>query len=254
MSVTRKEQQVMDELQAKVRHLLRRVEAVARPVERASQYLGTAGAVLGAMGPLGWLGGLASAAEELLANDAQKRAAAALREIADEVPRWMGPDGEVYRWAQQGRRDNGTPFSVAQWLELGNAIASSLAYGINEVHKASTLEVFEDTVDATAEELAARARDLADKVPDVPGTLWDMLDWKVKAGLIASGGVLALGATSLAWSALRSTPVGLALRGVGLVARAGVKPLGAAAAKATRATEKAIERAEGRPGRARGRK
>ncbi|MBZ4422024.1 hypothetical protein [Myxococcus sp. RHSTA-1-4] len=242
MAVTREQQRVMDGLQAKVRALVARAEAAARPVEAAQKYLGWVPDWSGTIGNP--VLGVLSAARELLGNEEQQKIAGALRGVADLVPRWMGPDGAHYRWVQQGKSDDGSDYTLAGWLDEGNAIASGLAYVLGEVHEASTVAVLADTLDATSEELAAAGRAVAEAAASIPEAVTGPWSWKVKAALWVGGGIVGLGAASLAWQAVRATPVGLALRGVAVAAKVGARPLGAAAEKVGTSLREGIERAE----------
>jgi len=233
----------MDALQAKVTSLLSRVEAVAKPVELAANYLPDSDDERPWWMPVpAWLA--ARAAKELLGSEEQVQAAGALRQVADLVPRWSGPDGLHFKWAQSGRRDDGVAYPVQKWLDEGDVIASGLAYVLGEVHEASALAVVERTVDATEEELAAAGRAVVETVTDAAKLVAGEWDWKVKAALWGGGAILTLGAATLGWQVIRATPLGFALRGLGVVAQAGAKPLGDAAKRAGASAREAIERAE----------
>lgn len=219
MAVTREEEKVMREIQAKVAAYLKRAADAVRPVERAQSWLGWAEDLPSFLPGVA----LVQLADELLSSEAQEQVAGAHRRAAAEVAEWMGPDGEKYRWALRGRRDDGSPYSVAQWVDLGNDFASMFATAFNEVHEASTLGDLVQTADATEEELAAAGRKILKGVSDAAGAVVGPWDWKIKAGLWAVGLTVGTGAAAVAWQALRNTPVGLALRAGGMVARKGAE-------------------------------
>ncbi|MFP2961998.1 hypothetical protein ACLEPN_30475 [Myxococcus sp. 1LA] len=243
MALTDAEQRVMRELQAKVDGLLSRARAKAAEIEKAAEYIDMVDVLPSWMPNPAKL--LIDAARALLANDTERQVVGALRAAEDKVVRWRGPSGLFYGWAVIGKRDDGSDYTVQQWLDLGNEYARELAYSLGELHQASTLTVIDHTVNATEEELAAAARDLADTVvetvkdalPELPS-----LGLGTKLALTAVGVVAATGVAAIAWEAIKTTPVGLALRGAKLVTQRSV--LGTGAAKAGAALRGAVERAE----------
>lgn len=241
--LTDAEQKTVNELHAKVDGLLSRARAKAKEVEDAASYLAW-------IDDLPWwvpLPGkaLIQAAKELTANDTERQIAGAVRAAAEKVLRWRGPEGLYYSWMVKGRRDDGSEYSVQRWLDFGNAMAAELAQAMGEFHHASTLTVLDKTADATVdrveEELAAAAREVVETVketlPELP-----TLGLGTKLALGAVGVVAVTGVAAIAWEAVKTTPLGYALRGAKLVADKSV--LGTGARRAGAAIKDAVERGE----------
>ncbi|TQF10171.1 hypothetical protein FJV41_40900 [Myxococcus llanfairpwllgwyngyllgogerychwyrndrobwllllantysiliogogogochensis] len=240
MALTREQEVVAVDLMARVRSLLVRCEREAATVETARDYLPSEGWGIPGLE-------LLEVVRDLLGNDTQAQVVGAMREVADRVPRWIGPDGAKYKWLVRGTRDDGTPYPFGLWLDEGNAIASTLATALHEVHEASTWTVIERTVDATEEELAAAGRAVVDTVASIPEAVTGPWSWQTKL-LLGGVGVVALlgaaGAASMLWQANRASPVGLALRGAGLAVRVGARPLNNAATSVGRKLAARIKQAE----------
>lgn len=244
MALTDAEQRVMVELQAKVDGLLSRARAQVAKYKEAEEFLDAVDILPS------WLPNPAKlaieAARALLANDTQRQVVGALRAAEDKVVRWRGPSGLFYGWAVRGKRDDGSDYTVQQWLDLGNEYARELAYSMGELHEASTLTVIDHTVNAVEEELAAAAREVTEAVTeavqDAVTSVLPAWNWKTKLALVAVGTVAVTGVAAVAWEALKATPVGIALRGAQLVAQKSV--LGTGARKAGAAIRDAVERGE----------
>ncbi|MFP2960418.1 hypothetical protein ACLEPN_22005 [Myxococcus sp. 1LA] len=244
--LTDAQRKTVDELHAKVDGLLGRARTKAKEIEEAASYLAW-------IDDLPWwvpLPGkpLIQAAKELMANDTERQMAGAVRDAEEKVLRWRGPSGLFYTWMLRGKRDDGTDYTFAHWLEVGNAMAGELAQAMGEFYHASTITVLDQTVSAVEEELATAARDVAetvvetvkDAVPELP-----TLGLGTKLLLGAVGVVAVTGVAAIAWESVKATPVGLALRGAKLVADKSV--LGTGARRAGAALKGAVERAEAKP-------
>ncbi|AGC45462.1 hypothetical protein MYSTI_04162 [Myxococcus stipitatus DSM 14675] len=226
MALTREQLALADELTAKVDDYAKRAEAAARPVSLAEDLLGWAPT-------WSYLG----AARELLSNETQQQIAGALNMVRDLIPRWRG---ERRQWVEAGvRSTDGKPYPLAQWLDEGNSIASTLATALGELHKVRTWTGITQTAQATEQRIADAGRAVAATVEQVGKTLADPWPWYVKAGLAVGGVVLVTGGAAVAWQAIRHTPVGLALRGAVMVANA--SPLASAARDAGARAREAIE-------------
>ncbi|MCE9674087.1 hypothetical protein LY474_40490 [Myxococcus stipitatus] len=247
MALTTDQERVVAQLQATVLSLLARAEAAARQVETARDWLDW---VPDWGLPVPGLS-LLSAARELLGNDTQAQVVGALRQVADLVPRWAGPDGQKYMWLMRGLRDDGTPYPAQLWVDEGNAIASTLASGLQEVHNASTLTVLAQTGEAVEDAVADAGRAaagavgaVAEAASGVAGAVVGPWSWPVKLALGGVATVAVLGAGSLLWQSMRATPAGMAVRGAGLALRVGARPLANAARAAGARVVQRIEQAE----------
>jgi|GEM_PF-4917961 len=243
MALTREQEAVAVDLMARVRSLLARCETAARPVETARDWLGWVPDEWGGLPGLGVL----DAVRDALGNDTQEQIVGAMREVGDLVPRWIGPDGAKWRWLQRGTRDDGSDYPFKLWLDEGNAIASTLATALDEVHEAATWTVYERTADATEEEVAAAGRAVVEAVASIPEAVTGPWSWQTKL-LLGVGGIVAVlgaaGAASMLWQANRASPVGVALRGAGLALRVGTRPLNTAASKLGKQLAAGIKKAE----------
>lgn len=229
MVLTDAELRVMGALQAKVDGLLGRARKKAEPIESAADWLGWTDDIP-AWVPIPGVS-LLKVVKEFAGNDAERQVAGALRMVEDQVGNWMAPSGQFYRWAQRGTRDDGTPYPAQRWLDLGNEFASALSLVLDEFHQAATFTVVQNTAEATADDIKAAVREVADTVTPE----WD---WKTKAALMLLGACVVAGGAAVVLQAAKNTPVGLGLRGAKLVAGAGVRRAGAAFKEAVERGEK----------------
>ncbi|MCY1003713.1 hypothetical protein OWM54_41875 [Myxococcus sp. MISCRS1] len=238
MALTLEQERTATELMARVRSLLERAIAKARPVETAKDWLGWVPDI-----PIPGLG-LLDAVRDAMGNETQAQIAGAIRQVEDLVPRWTGAK---YHWLQRGTRDDGTPYAPQLWVDEGNAIASTLATALQEMHAAATWTVYRETAEATEEQLAAAGRAVVDGVAAVPDAVLGPWSWQTKLVLVGVGVVAlvgAAGAASLLWQANKATPLGLAMRGAGLALRTGARPLNDAAGRLGRRLADQVKQAE----------
>nr|ABX46790.1 hypothetical protein pMF1.7 [Myxococcus fulvus] len=240
MVLTREQEETVVKLQADVRSLLSRVEAVARPVDAARDLFGWLPATSLPIPGLGLL----EAVRDAFGNDVQQQHVGVLREVEGRVPMWIGPDGAKYRWLMRGYRDDGTAYRPELWIDEGNAIADALATALGETHDNATWKIYADTVDKTEEELASAGRAVVEAAVEIPKAVVGPWSWKVKLALGVTGGIAAVGLGTIAWQAMRATPLGLAARGAGLVLRTGAQPLERAARAAGARVAQAVVEAE----------
>lgn len=62
---------------------------------------------------------------ELLTSPSQGALAKAYRDLGERIDTWADRN---FRWAKQGKRDDGTPYSWERWGELGNTYLDSITY------------------------------------------------------------------------------------------------------------------------------
>jgi len=83
--------------------------------------------------------------------DAQAAARANLRDLGERIDRWAS----LYRpWADRGQRDDGSEYSAARYLELGQDFASAAATHAQASWDASLFAVVANTATQTAEDVA----------------------------------------------------------------------------------------------------
>lgn len=123
-------------------------------------------------------------------TDQAKREEKLMRQLGADVTRWA----TVMRgWADRGRRDDGTAFDWARWLEYGRYLAGNLKSSTGLLMGEAVFERFnQEVVAKTVTDTATVAAKAAEVATDVVA-FWD---WSLGTKLLV-GGVLVVAAAAI---------------------------------------------------------
>ena len=187
MPITLQIERRMLSMVERVERLLTEAEAAAHAHDLADDAASLAG-VVGLFFP-GL--GLAAHAADLLTSDTGKAIAGNTYRARPVFDDWSGARVE---WVRRGKDDNGDDYTLADWEQLGAALASLLGdAGFSKVFGTTPAGVAYLTVDASVDDVKAGVQAAAEFVDDTRKRLKQPLppvSWKVKA---AAGGVVAVG-------------------------------------------------------------
>ena len=173
--------QLMDDHQAKVLSILEQAERNTAP---------------------GLLGGLFDASE----LDQERGAVAQCRELYTAWADAESANGKR-KWAEDGHRDDGAPYSVDDWMSLGDTLGQGASYAAQQSYESGYWKAAYASLVQTTTDI----KNALPNLPNVPPNLTDPSKWplKVKIALGVGAGVAALIGVNLAVRYVRAAAVAL---------------------------------------------